>query len=273
MRQVPMLRMNAIDRERAGSAVGVAAVHALIGYLLLTGLGFELPLPDRNDLTLINVFEQPPPPPAEPPRPEKVEETKRPKPKDPEGAAAPPALKNTPTQIVVPPPKIELKLPPPIPAAPVAGQGTAPAAGAAPIPGPGTGRGGIGTGLGSGLSGSGTGGGGGGIGGARRARHISGSIGPYDYPARAFERGVEGVVYLRFVVTPQGRVRDCVVTRSSGNSELDGTTCRLIERRFRYRPALDGQGRPTSETIRGEHHWEIGRRPQVVEEEEGEWEG
>ena len=266
-----MLHINDVNRERIGSAAGVAAIHGLLLYLLLTGLGFEIPIPGKEQLKLISFAEEPPPPPSQPPPPEKVEESKEPKPKDAEGAASPPNLKDTPTQIVAPPPKIIV--PTPIPAAPIAGQGNAPEAGAAELPGPCTGRGGIGVGLGSGTQGTGTGGGGGGMGKPSRARHISGSIGPDDYPPRAFNRRVGGTVYLRFTVMPNGRVRDCTITRSSGSSELDSTTCRLIQRRFRYRPARDAEGRPVADTIRGEHEWEIGpQRPPIEVEEEDEHE-
>lgn len=260
------LRIDEDNRRRAGSAAGVAAVHALILYALLRGLGFPLPAPTVEQLKLMDFSEEPPPP-AVPPPPEKVKESNKAKPKDPEGAASPPNLKDTPTQVVAPEPKIVIPVPPPIPAAPVAGLGNAPAAGAAEIVGPGTGRGGQGNGLGSGAFGNGTGGGGGGLGRGRRARHISGALGPDDYPPRAYNARATGIVYLRFTVTPRGRVENCIVTRSSGNRDLDTTTCRLIERRLRYRPALDGEGRPTSETIRGQHQWELGPEPAPIEVE------
>lgn len=256
-----------VDRDRLVSAGAVGLLHALLGWVLLTGLGFDVVPEAAERLQLFDVTAEPPPPPAEPMVPEKVEETLEVKPKDPEGAAAPPNLRDTPTQIVAPKPKIDLKIPPPIPVAPVAGLGNAPAAGAAEIPGPGTGRGGVGDGLGSGLFGSGTGGGGGGLGRPARARHISGRIVEADYPDSAYERGITGVVYLRFVVAPTGRVSECEVTRSSGNAALDRTTCRLIVQRFRYRAARDSEGRPTSEVIRGEHHWELGPRRTIVDEE------
>ena len=263
-----MLRVNEVNRERMGSAAGVAAIHALLGYLLLTGLGFELPLPGKEELKLITFADDPPPPPSQPPPPEKVEETTEAKPRDAEGAASPPNLKDTPTQIVAPPPK--LVVPTPIPAAPIAGQGNAPEAGAAEIPGPGTGRGGVGIGLGSGTQGTGTGGGGAGIGRARTARLLSGGIGPRDIPPWLSETRE---VHMNFTVMPNGRIRGCTVTRSSGMRELDALTCRLLERRLRYRPALDGEGRLTSQHIVGSVQvWGIhpDARPAVVEEEEGE---
>ncbi|HZG10013.1 MAG TPA: energy transducer TonB [Allosphingosinicella sp.] len=260
-----MLRLDQIKRARIGSAAAVAAVHALILYALLRGLGFELPAPEPAEVKLINLAEEPPPPPADPAKPEKVKQSTQAKPKDPEGAAAPPNLKDTPTQVVAPTPKVILPVPPIIPVAPVAGEGNAPAAGAAEVPGPGTGRGGEGNGLGSGRFGTGTGGGGGGLGRGARAQHISGGIGTRDYPRRAIESRASGTVYLRFTVTPQGRVRDCAVTRSSGSGDLDRVTCALIERRFRYRPARDAVGRPVAETIRGQHLWELGPEPPPID--------
>jgi len=255
-----------IDRNRARSAAAVAAVHALIGYLLIAGLGVNVPDVVREQLKMLDFRENPPPPPV-PMEPEKVKKTKKAKPKDPEGAAAPANIKNTPTEIVVPPPKVVLPPPPPIPAAPVAGQGSAPAAGAALVPGPGTGRGGQGTGLGSGAQGNGTGGGGGGMGAAVHARWLSGEIDPDDYPSSAVRSRSVGTVGLRFVVAPDGRISDCAVTRSSGSPVLDATTCRLIKRRFRYRPARDGTGRPIAEEIRGEHDWELGPEPPPIDVE------
>jgi protein TonB len=53
----------------------------------------------------------------------------------------------------------------------------------------------------------------------------------------------QGTVAVRFTVRADGRVGGCAVIRSSGHAELDDVTCRLIEKRFRYRPALDASGR------------------------------
>lgn len=260
-----MVQLDEANRDRLKSALGAALFHALIGYGFLTGLGFE-PIAQVSDrMKLFNVAEPPPPPPPATPAPPATARAEVAKPKDPEGAASPANLRDTPTEIVAPPPEIRIPVPPPIVAAPVAALGNAAAAGAAPVPGPGTGSGGRGTGLGSGDSGTGTGGGGGGRG--TRARWISGGIDGSDYPSRAFRRGIGGTVYLRFVVAPDGRVPECVVTRSSGDAELDSTTCRLIRRRFRYRPARDAQGRPVAEVVRGEHVWEVGPEPPPVEME------
>ena len=88
-----------------------------------------------------------------------------------------------------------------------------------------------------------------------------------DYPDAAYERRISGTVFLRFVVDPTGRVSECTVTRSSGSRELDATTCRLILRRFRYRPARDAQGNPIASVVRGEHQWEVGPEPPPIDVE------
>ena len=255
------------NRDRIKSALGVAAFHAVLGYALLAGLGFEVPAAVSEQLKLINLAEEPPPPPIKEPKPVEVrtekESVKKARAEKPEGAASPPNLTSTPTPIVAPPPEIRLPVPSPVIAAPVAGVGSDPSAGAADIPGPGTGSGGQGTGTGSGAGGSGAGGGGGG--GRIRARWISGRIRDRDYPRAAARAGIGGTVFLRFVVAPDGRVSECRVTRSSGSPDLDSTTCRLILQRFRYRPARDSTGRPVPEVITGEHHWELGEEPEAVE--------
>jgi len=256
-----MIELEQDRRARIRSALAVAGLHALFGYAFLTGLGTTVVRQVGEELKLFDAHEDPPPPPAEPARPEKVKKSKTAKPKDPEGAASPANLKNSPSEIMAPKPQIPLPVPPPVIVAPAAGQGTAPAAGAAEVPGPGTGRGGIGNGLGSGQYGTGTGGGGGGIGGGVHARLIRGRISDDDYPRRAYERGVGGTVYIRFVVAPDGRVDECQVTRSSGSRDLDDTTCRLIVQRFRYRPARDAYGNRIAETIRGQHVWEVAPEP------------
>ena len=258
------LNLDQDRRDRLKSAVAVGALHALLAYAFLTGLGFDIPGEVGNQLKLFEVTEEPPPPPAKPAPPDTAE-SEIAKPKEAEGAASPKNLRDTPTEIVVPKPEILIPVPPPVIAAPVAGLGNLAAAGASDIPGPGTGSGGQGTGLGSGEYGSGTGGGGGGRG--TNARWLRGAIYDSDYPRSAYEGRIGGTVFLRFRVAPDGRVSDCAVTRSSGHRELDAVTCRLIMRRFRYRPARDARGRPVAEVIRGEHVWEVSPEPPPIDVE------
>jgi protein TonB len=237
--------------DRAKAAAGAFLFEALLAYALIVGLGVRPQLSNVAPPTMIGLMpERPPPPP-----PKKQAERPRPRPRK-EGAAAPPNLKATPTEIVrPPPPPVRLPPPPPVAAAPIAGPGAASSAGAAPVPGPGTGSGGRGFGTGSGNGGNGPGGGGDGGGGP--PRWIKGRIKDSDYPKAAGEAGVGGTVSVRYDVETNGHATNCIVTRSSGHADLDETTCRLIEKRFRYRPATDRAGRPVRSTVVEKHSWII----------------
>lgn len=240
------------NRDRLKAALGVAAFHAVLGYALVTGLGYEVSRTVADSLKVFDVPDDVPPPapivPEEKPS------------KAPEGAASPENLKGKAAPVVAPTPKVQLKVPPPVRTAPIPGPlpGSDRTAGASDRPGPGTGAGGTGTGTGSGGSGSGSGGGG--I--AVRAERISGAILNDDYPRAAKRAGAEGTVRVVYTVDTDGRARDCRVTGSSGSAELDETTCRLVERRFRYRPARDGEGRPVPERVGKVYTWYLPfRRP------------
>ncbi|WP_309612107.1 energy transducer TonB [Sphingomonas sp.] len=256
------MRRSITDRkDRVRSAVLVAIIHLALGWALVTSLGYKV-IPRADEaLKLFNLTDQPPP---ITPLPEQTRTETR-KPKDPEGAAAPPALKNSPTEVVAP--KVEPLRPPPLPAAPVPGLGSAPAAGAAPTPGPGTGRGGVGNGLGSGMSGYGNGGGGNG-GRASPPVLLAGNIDERDYPPSALNTHAQGVVLFAFTVAPTGLLSDCRIVRSSGNRALDDTTCRLAMRRLRYRPAVDTAGNPVPAQVRGEQSWELGPEQELPAEDE-----
>lgn len=221
------------NRERVKAAVAVGALHALLAYAFISGLAFEVAEQAGESLNVFDVTEppQPPPPPEEASTPDPS-----PAPR-PEAAAAPESTE----AVVVPEPEVWFAIAPNIQ--------TAPAAGTGDVPGPGTGSGGEGTGTGSGSEGSGTGGGGTG------ARRVSGALVDSDYPRSAAEARAAGTVHVRFTVRTDGRVDNCVVTRSSGHADLDRTTCRLIERRFRYSPARDAAGKPVTEVVTTEFYW------------------
>lgn len=256
-----MDRFAASRGDRLKSGLAVAVIHALVGLALLRGLGVSVQPAVGDFPELVQVTLEPPPP--QTPAPPDIEEHALAKPKDPEGAASPANIENRPTEIVAPEPQVRIPPPQPILAAPVAATGTAAISGAARLPGPGTGAGGTGTGLGSGRYGSGTGGGGGGRG--IKAQLIRGGIDPEDYPRSAVARRAQGTTYLRFTVQTNGRVRNCVVTRSSGHRDLDAATCPLLERSLRYRPARDAAGQPIPETINGRQDWLLGPEPPVRE--------
>lgn len=216
----------------------------MLGYAFLTGLGTQIPTGVPNPLKTFDVLAERPPPPAK----TKVSRTKSVRR---QGASAPRNLKSKAAEIVAS--TIPVLLPPPVIAASVSGAGSDPSAGASNLRGPGTGSGGQGTGTGSGRSGNGDGGGG------TPLRWRAGRIKDSDYPRGALDAGASGIVKLRFTVGANGRVTDCTVTASSGNAELDETTCRLIRQRFRYTPSTDSAGRPVPDTVTGEHEWTLYR--------------
>ncbi|HEY1605954.1 MAG TPA: energy transducer TonB [Allosphingosinicella sp.] len=233
--------------DRIKAAVGAALLEGALACALIFGLGMRPPAAVKEPLQLIGILPERLPPPQKPIPPPRRKPRK-------EGAAAPPNLKAKPTEIVrPPPPPIRLKPPPPVAAAPIAGPGAAPNAGAAPIRGPGTGSGGLGNGTGSGNGGNG---GGGGLKGTR-ARWIKGELKNSDYPHRTGEAKIGGSVSVRFFVETNGHVTDCVVTRSSGNGDLDATTCRLVEKRFRYKPATDAAGHPVRSIATDTERWNV----------------
>ncbi|WP_242446030.1 energy transducer TonB [Sphingopyxis lindanitolerans] len=117
-----------------------------------------------------------------------------------------------------------------------------------PIPAPDWARGGGGNGTGAGGSGTGTGGG-------SKAAWRSGTINDRDYPRDAARAKIGGEVEVRFTIQPTGRVTGCRVARSSGDASLDATTCRLIEDRFRFRPATNGAGDPITSAYGWRQSW------------------
>ena len=221
-------------------------LHAALGLALLTGFGVIRPAAVADALKVLDLMPPrvPPPPPPFNPQPRRERKS---------SAAAPPNLKAQATEIVAPRPVIPPLLPPPLPAAPIADRGVQPSSGASDRAGPGTGAGGEGIGTGSGGNGDGDGGD------DTPPQRRSGRITDRDYPRAAGEQGASGTVGVRYTVSEQGRVTDCFVTHSSGNAELDTTTCRLIRERFRFEPSRDARGRPVESMIVENHSWGVRR--------------
>ena len=205
----------------------------------------------RDTITLVSLeAREPRPAMPQPPKPRAVQAAK-PKGSKATGAPSPPNLRNQATQIVAP--KLEpLIVPPPIVAATQAGTGRAANTGASDRVGPGQGAGGFGDGFGGGGDGAGGDGGG-----DVPPRWIKGRLRFSDLPAGLLEAERGGSVSVRYVVNIDGRVGNCLVTRSSGSAELDQITCALIERRFRFDPSRDGRGRPVRSIIVETHSWTI----------------
>ncbi|WP_417613594.1 energy transducer TonB [Parasphingorhabdus sp.] len=236
-------------QDRAQSLAAVIAIHAALGYALISGMGLEI---SKSVDAGLNVIDLTPAKPAEAQPDKKPAESE-------EGAASPENLQAKASQIVLPPPEVKLDIVTPVVAAPVAGIGDDDNAGASDRPGPGAGSGGEGEGSGSG--GSGDGNGSGGI--VSGPRHLSGAMTRRDIPRSVWKAEARGNVIARFTVGADGRARGCEIKQSSGHSELDATTCRLIETRFRFEPARDARGRPVASPYGWvQEWWRDGRGPQ-----------
>ncbi len=227
---------DSIDRrERAASAVLSGAIVVVVGAALLT-LGPSLsPARPVDALDVVQIAPVPPAP--------VQQEARRAAAPRPEGAAAPANKRAQPSPVIAAPTPLPLTVPAPL----VTSDGADSSAGAAALPGPGTGAGGVGSGLGAGRGGDGSGGGGGG--GSPRWR--SGAIRNSDYPDAASRANAGGTVEVRLAIAVDGRVTACSVMRSSGRSDLDSATCRLVQRRFRFHPARNSAG----EAVAGSYGW------------------
>ncbi len=227
-------------RDRAATIALVLAIHAALGFALINLSGNVREVLPEDVVEMFDVMLPPPPPPVV----EKLPEPDKAKPKEDEGAASARNIKSKATPVAAPKPRIVLPIPQPMPATPTPNTGSDRTQGSSSVVGPGTGAGGQGTGTGSGGSGSGTGGGGSG-GGTRPTVVQATTLTMRDYPAsvrRGWPRG--GRVFVAVRVQLDGRATDCKVNRSIGDPAIDAETCRLVQAKVRFRPAVDGNGRP-----------------------------
>ncbi|WP_172808136.1 energy transducer TonB [Croceicoccus mobilis] len=211
--------------RKLGIMVAVGLLHLVAILALLRAFDIDVVPQVTQTITsfAVDAPEEPAPPPTEP---------------EPEGASAPPAPKAEPQPKAAPEPKVVVKPDPPLPV--VVADGTESRSGASEA---GAGSGGGGDGIGTGSGGSGSGMGGAPI--ARRAVKIAGDINDArDYPRRSSRDRLGTSVTVFFDIGVDGVPRNCTVTSPSGDPESDRITCQLIEQRFRYRPALDANGRP-----------------------------
>lgn len=91
-----------------------------------------------------------------------------------------------------------------------------------------------------------------------RPRNNSGTwVTTNDYPSSAMRRRQEGTTRVTLTVGTNGRVSDCRVSSSSGHDSLDKVACRQIQRRARFRPALDANSQPMSGTYSFAVRWQV----------------
>ena len=212
-----------MSSNRVIALVVVALLHVLLGYGLVTGLAFEAYKKVAQRVTTIDIEEEKEPEPELPPPPP---------PKDappPPIVAPPPPINISPARPPIetvthapPPPPIVIPTaapPPPPPPPPPKFS-----------PKPATPRG-----------------------------SPSSWATPDDYPTAAIRDERTGVTRFSVTIDAEGKVSGCQVTGSSGHSDLDALTCKLVTRRARFKPATDGEGNPTSGSVSNAIRWEIPR--------------
>jgi protein TonB len=206
-----------VSGNRVVAIVVVSVIVAVMGYAFVTGLTYKYVKAVSEKLKTFDVQEPPPPPPDVPPPP------------------PPPDTPLPPPPVVSPPPIVRTNTPPPVvftqPTPPpvfIPTPTAAPAPPAPPAP-------------------------------PKIAVKVSPKGNPAswfstdDYPAAARRANAAGRVTVQLNIDASGRVEGCRVTSSSGNQDLDDTTCRLATRRGRFNPAKDANGvaQPSTTTIPG----------------------
>ena len=213
------------DQKMSGGKITaiviVALIHLALGYAFVTGLALNYVKKAQEKLNTFDVAPPPPPPPDVPPPP------------------PPPDQKFTPPPVVTPPPIVQTNVPSPVviqsvPTPPRVYVPTPVAAPPAPAPAPPAPR-------------------------ASQAAGLKGNPGQFfgddAYPAAAIRAEAQGRVVAKLTVGTDGRVTDCTVTASSGNSDLDSTTCRIAKSRVRFTPAKDDAGQPITSSFNLPVRW------------------
>lgn len=78
-----------------------------------------------------------------------------------------------------------------------------------------------------------------------------------DYPAAALRVEAEGTTGVQLTIGTDGRVTGCEIIASAGNHSLDQATCQLLQRRARFEPAKDGQGRSVEGRYSASISWRL----------------
>lgn len=77
------------------------------------------------------------------------------------------------------------------------------------------------------------------------------------YPSRALQQELQGIVEFELLITADGRVENCTISRSSGSILLDAETCKAVKNTYRYIPATNDQGRPAAAYTTGRINWRL----------------
>lgn len=210
-------------KDRPGAVAGVIAVHALIGYALVTGLSFTGFAEKVRKLRARDYVDVPLPPP-----PPKATVEPAPNLIDPPAVAPIPKLDPSPvrpdldtTANIVPTPDF---VPRPVPTQASASLPAKPAFDQI---------------------------------GARPKGSPTNWVTVNDYRTSWINREMTGTARFRLEVGANGRVERCAITATSGHPELDKATCALVAQRARFEPAKDASGATVAGTYANAVRWEL----------------
>lgn len=222
-------------RSRLAAGAGALALEALLVAGLILGLAGPARIGQAVESLTAITLRPPPPPPVHHSQPA--------------GDAGAAARRHKASPI--PPPRIVVAPPMPVVAAPRPAEATQALNGAASHGDADSGAGGAGNGTGSGGNGEGAGSG------SSDPELVAGQIRDKDYPASARAAGHHGATDTDLAIAPDGRVSGCRVTGSSGDADLDATTCRLVVKRFRFLPARDAAGHAVAGEVQYTQDWDV----------------
>ena len=79
----------------------------------------------------------------------------------------------------------------------------------------------------------------------RRENGMGGLFTAADYPVNALKDGRMGRAHVRLRIDEAGAITECSILRSSGSTELDAATCKVLNERAKFEPARDVDGKAT----------------------------
>ncbi len=82
-------------------------------------------------------------------------------------------------------------------------------------------------------------------------------VSPNDYPLTALAKKAEGTTGFRALIDKNGDVKDCAITQSSGDADLDAATCIKIFIRAKFIPAKDETGAAIAGNWSSRIRWQI----------------
>lgn len=209
------------SRTRPGPVAAVIAIHAGIGYLLVTGLAAEIANEIDMHLPVIEFPVDPPPPPDPVPQPPTNDLVKPQAPKPPLDLTG--STKVDVDTLVLPP--IDELVVDPTPKFPQRGK-FEPSLRFDPVaPMPRT--------------------------------NPANWVTTDDYPSAPLRHGEEGTARFRLEIAANGKIEACTITRSSGFEQLDRATCRNIMRRAKFDAARDATDKPVRGTYESSVRWQI----------------